>query len=347
MDAEPEPPEASAAEVAEQQQNRRLTANEFEMMRQFGPRRCTFKLGEKLIVNGPDYAALPNGALVVVEALDHGPPATYTIRFTGEMDKTQQALSGAATGTKDEVRAGVLEKYLRNPNVLTTARNCAGNMGLAQLLNTARQYTVPLFQRKYCWRVAQWQQLWKDIRALAANPSHHMGKLAIYEEPNALVLPTARAEAEAAEADAEYRQFSAFSSARNGMARAVRASQLMVIDGQQRLTTCAIILAALRDVAAELAGRAGGAEALAAAETMSATVDGLLFHEDQWFAAYRAAVGREGRPPAAGDERASQLLEWLRENLSFLPTHDDRAVSRHDIADIWVAFFSRCQRYRC
>ena len=23
------------------------------------------------------------------------------------------------------------------------------------------------------------------------------------------------------------------------------------------------------------------------------------------------------------------------------------AVSRHDIAGIWVAFFSRCQRYRC
>ena len=82
----------------------------------------------------------------------------------------------------------------------------------------------------------------------------------------------------------------------------------------------------LRDVAAELAGRAGGAEALAAAEALSGTVDGLLFHEDQWFAAYRAAVGREGRPPAAGDERASQLLEWLRENLSFLPTHDDRAA---------------------
>ena len=26
---------------------------------------------------------------------------------------------------------------------------------------------------------------------------------------------------------------------------------------------------------------------------------------------------------------------------------DEREVSRHDIAGIWVAFFSRCQRYRC
>ena len=91
---------------------------------------------------------------------------------------------------------------------------------------------MPLFQRKYCWQVAQWRQLWKDIRELAANPSHHMGKLAIYEEPNALMLDSAAQQLEDAEQDVAWKSFSAFSSARNGMARTVQASQLMVIDGQ-------------------------------------------------------------------------------------------------------------------
>ena len=38
----------------------------------------------------------------------------YTIKFLGVADATQNALSGAVTGTKDEVMSGILERYLRS-----------------------------------------------------------------------------------------------------------------------------------------------------------------------------------------------------------------------------------------
>eukprot|EP01043_Picozoa_sp_COSAG02_P085126 COSAG02_NODE_22827_length_739_cov_1.034375_2_plen_196_part_01 len=169
-------------------QDAKLTAAEFELYKQIGPARCTHAIGAELIVNTPDYVQLPSGAKVVVTDRDHGPPATYTIRFLGQADLLQNVLSGAETGAKDQVVSGVLEKYLRAENVLSTARNCAGNQGIDNILKSSLQYTVPLFQRKYCWQLGQWRTLWKDIRQLAANPSHHMGKLVIYEEPDALVL---------------------------------------------------------------------------------------------------------------------------------------------------------------
>ena len=72
-----------------------------------------------------------------------------------------------------------------------SARNCAGNIGIAELLKTSMQYTVPLFQRKYCWRKKDWTQLWHDLRELTVKPSHSLGKLAVYELPGTEALPTA------------------------------------------------------------------------------------------------------------------------------------------------------------
>jgi hypothetical protein len=313
----------------------RLTAAEFELHKQIGPVRCTHDVGAELVVNAPDYSPLPSGAKVVVEGRDHGPPATYTVRFLGEADVTQGALSGAQSGKKDEVISGVLEKYLRSDNILTTARNCAGNQGVENILKSSLQFTVPLFQRKYCWQLPQWRTLWKDIRELAANPTHHMGKLAIYEEPSALVLDTARQQHEEAERDTEYQQYSAFSSARNGMSRAVQASQLMVIDGQQRLTTVCVILAALRDVAEMVAERqAGGAAAAdlqAQAAALAATTNALLYREDEWFTKHKeaatpaASAAPQPQPQEEEEAEAVDLLEWFYSHASFLPTHDDRS----------------------
>jgi hypothetical protein len=48
-------------------------------------------------------------------------------------------------------------------DVLAQARNCAGNCSIARLLHTSLQYTVPLFQRKYCWRPEQWRALWRGV----------------------------------------------------------------------------------------------------------------------------------------------------------------------------------------
>ena len=48
-------------------QNAKLTAAEFELYRQIGPRSCSHAVGAELIVNAPDYTNLPSGAKVVVK----------------------------------------------------------------------------------------------------------------------------------------------------------------------------------------------------------------------------------------------------------------------------------------
>ena len=87
-----------------------------------------------------------------------------------------------------------------------------------------RRYVIPLFQRQYVWdKERQWELLWEDIRVKADEaldqradrPPHFLGAIVINQ------IPT--------------------------FGDAVPAHD--VIDGQQRLTTFQILLAALRDVA--------------------------------------------------------------------------------------------------
>ena len=101
----------------------------------------------------------------------------------------------------------------------------AGPVIVGQLLQARARYKVPIYQRSYVWtRDRQWEPLWSDIRTkaierLAGRPqrfSHYMG---------AVVLES-----------------------RGGYsARLVPASQ--IVDGQQRLTTFQLFLAAARDYA--------------------------------------------------------------------------------------------------
>jgi hypothetical protein len=95
------------------------------------------------------------------------------------------------------------------------------------LFDGKRRYVIPLFQRQYVWgRERQWQPLWDDLRrqsdeALAERPvtsPHFLG---------AIVLAQAQTFGDQVPAHD-------------------------VIDGQQRLTTFQIFLAALRDVTGEL-----------------------------------------------------------------------------------------------
>jgi hypothetical protein len=97
------------------------------------------------------------------------------------------------------------------------------------LFQRERRYTVPLYQRAYVWnKDEQWEPLWEDIERQAeacmtadtqvAKCSHFLG---------AIVLNVAKIVG-------------------SGVARSE------VIDGQQRLTTLQILLATLRDYAAEV-----------------------------------------------------------------------------------------------
>ncbi|HRZ55837.1 MAG TPA: DUF262 domain-containing protein, partial [Candidatus Paceibacterota bacterium] len=89
---------------------------------------------------------------------------------------------------------------------------------IRDILHTGDQYIIPLFQRFYSWEKSHWERLRMDIWALmedGAKPIHFLGPLVCTLPPR---LPG---------------NISAF----------------QLIDGQQRVTTLTILLAAIRDVA--------------------------------------------------------------------------------------------------
>jgi alkylated DNA nucleotide flippase Atl1 len=92
------------------------------------------------------------------------------------------------------------------------------------LLEGKKQYQVPLYQRTYSWRQAQFKQLWDDIVQLAdereqkPGATHFMGSVVLAPSPL------------------------------NGP---VGLTAWLVVDGQQRLTTLTLLLAAIRDHRAE------------------------------------------------------------------------------------------------
>ncbi|MEV4757814.1 DUF262 domain-containing protein [Micromonospora sp. NPDC049559] len=91
---------------------------------------------------------------------------------------------------------------------------------LRELLEGAKQYRVPLYQRTYSWTDSQLDRLWEDIRKLAEERvedptlTHFIGSLVLAPSPT------------------------------NGPAGV---SEFLVVDGQQRLTTLSILLCAIRD----------------------------------------------------------------------------------------------------
>ena len=92
----------------------------------------------------------------------------------------------------------------------------AQDLPLTQLLDGAKQFIVPIFQRDYSWGTKHCQQLWNDILRVGADPNakaHFLGSVVyIAAEDNQAAIP-----------------------------------RWLVIDGQQRLTTVTLLLAALRD----------------------------------------------------------------------------------------------------
>ena len=101
---------------------------------------------------------------------------------------------------------------------------------VGQILESRGQFIIPFFQRHYSWDQKQWKRLWNDLLRLldeerGTSSIHFLGPLVtIPLAPTPGALPT-----------------------------------WQVIDGQQRLTTVTLLLAALRDVCREL-----GREELAA-----------------------------------------------------------------------------------
>lgn len=91
----------------------------------------------------------------------------------------------------------------------------AKQTNLLQFLQGAKQFIIPIYQRTYSWRVSECEQLWHDILRVAQNeaiPTHFLGSI-VYVSKGVFVVSSV--------------------------------PQLLVIDGQQRLTTLFLFLAAL------------------------------------------------------------------------------------------------------
>lgn len=104
----------------------------------------------------------------------------------------------------------------------------AQDLPITQLLNGARQFIVPIFQRDYSWGTKHCQQLWDDILRIGLDDTargHFIGSVVYVaaEENNAAI------------------------------------TRWLLIDGQQRLTTIILLLTAIRDRMRELDFAAEGA----------------------------------------------------------------------------------------
>ncbi len=100
---------------------------------------------------------------------------------------------------------------------------------VTNLLQGAKQFIVPIFQRDYSWGTKHCQQLWKDVIRVGSAPNvkgHFLGSVVyVAAEDNTATI-----------------------------------TRWLLIDGQQRLTTLTLLLIALRDRMAQLPGNSGQGE---------------------------------------------------------------------------------------
>ena len=91
----------------------------------------------------------------------------------------------------------------------------ATDANLLAFLNKVPQFIIPIYQRTYSWTERECRQLWEDVRRAGRSshiPVHFLGSVVYVEE---------------------------------GLSNASSRSPLLVIDGQQRLTSVTLLLAAL------------------------------------------------------------------------------------------------------
>jgi len=97
----------------------------------------------------------------------------------------------------------------------------ATEVSYLKFLEGTKQFVVPIYQRTYSWTTKECNQLWKDIVRVAENddiPAHFIGSIVYIEK---------------------------------GIYQVAAVSQLLVIDGQQRLTTLSLLLSAIANAIEE------------------------------------------------------------------------------------------------
>ncbi len=109
----------------------------------------------------------------------------------------------------------------------------ANEANLLEFMRKAHQFVIPIFQRPYSWEEAECDQLWDDLIRAGKDdqiPTHFLGSVVYIEET---------------------------------LSQVTQQSPLLVIDGQQRLTTVTLLIEAIaREVGAEEPVRGFSAEKL-------------------------------------------------------------------------------------
>ena len=95
---------------------------------------------------------------------------------------------------------------------------------LRRLFKTDHRYLVPLWQRQYSWGLQQWKSLWEDLEQLSEIADSRTGVASHFF--GAVILSDTKTEKK----------------------HVNDPNDVIVIDGQQRITTAMIVLAAIRDV---------------------------------------------------------------------------------------------------
>jgi alkylated DNA nucleotide flippase Atl1 len=172
----------------------------------------------------------------------------------------------------------------------------AAETNLAGVLEGKKQYQVPLYQRVYSWGKPQLDQLWNDIVELATarredtSATHFIGSLVLSQSPDYSV---------------------------------VGVSKLLVVDGQQRLTTLTILLAALRDHLIEVSDseRAQGIQAQYLINVYDKDKPTKVLPTQADRAAYLAVM--RSAPDAGGSGKVGEAYNHFRSKIAASDDADD------------------------
>ena len=187
-----------------------------------------------------------------------------------------------------KVMDGVPEGWLRPADRIATAKTCAP-MLFGALVRLAPRILVPVYQRRYCWEQVQWRKLWQNVIAPPSSMvPHAIGRVTVSRERHAVVI----------------------------------------IDGQQRMTTLMLMLCALRDESRAMVGEALAAPLVAKVSVVLTSRSGKLQRRQP---SPSAAVGStasvsERAPDDSHSRQAGIGLEGLDGAMSvrLVPSQEDR-----------------------
>ncbi|MDQ4489036.1 DUF262 domain-containing protein [Sinomonas sp. ASV486] len=162
---------------------------------------------------------------------------------------------------------------------------------LQKILEGTAQYVVPLYQRPYQWGMDNFKELWRDVAALAEDiedepeATHFLGSVVLAPLPGTVA---------------------------GGVAR------YLVVDGQQRLTTLTLLLAALRDHLRDADPRSREADRLHNQLLTNQYADDPFYVKLLPTQADRKSYAEviEGSVAAGGDDKIGDAYRFFRANLA-------------------------------